>query len=168
IKKTANGAVLIEIPGTDTKNLASELRSRVADVLGEEATVSNPEVKGEIRIVGFDESVTVSDISLAMSKAGDCKASEVSVTPILPMRNGLCMTWVKCPIVSAIKASKIGKVPLGWTMARLELQKPRQIRCYKCWEPGHHQGMCKSGVDRSRACFRCGIDGHSASSCTRE
>ncbi|EFN65242.1 hypothetical protein EAG_04587 [Camponotus floridanus] len=84
------------------------------------------------------------------------------------MRNGLCMTWVKCPIASAIKVSKTGKIPLGWTMARLELQKPRKMRCFKCWELGHHQDICKSKTDRSHACFRCGMDGHSAASCTKE
>lgn len=168
IKKTNNGAVLIEIPGSDTKELARELCSRAANVLGEEVAVSCPEIKGEIRIVGFDESVGASDIAHGVSKAGGCKASEVTITPITPMRNGLCMTWVKCPIAAAIKASKAGKIPLGWTMARLELQKPRKLRCFKCWELGHHRNMCKSGVDRSKACYRCGVDGHPAVSCTNE
>lgn len=168
IKKTTNGAVLIEIPGSDTKDLAGELRSRAADVLGEEAAVSCPEVKGEIRIVGFDESVSASDIALGISKAGGCKTSEVAVTPIIPMRNGLCMTWIKCPIAAALKASKAGKIPLGWTLARLELQKPRKMRCFKCWELGHHRNACKSVEDRTRACFRCGENGHSAASCTKE
>lgn len=168
IKKTAGGAVLIEVPGADSKGLAEELRSRAAQVLGEDAVVVRPEIKGEIRIVGFDESVGVADISKGVAKAGDCNVSEVTVTPITPMRNGLYMTWVKCPLASAIKASKCGKIPLGWTMARLELLKPRVARCFRCWEPGHHQRLCRSENDRSRSCFRCGDDGHSAASCERE
>lgn len=94
IKKTTNGAVLIEVPGANSKDLAGELRSRATNILGEEAIVSCPEIKGEIRVVGFDESVSASDIATGISKAGGCNASEVTITPIIPMRNGLCMTWV--------------------------------------------------------------------------
>lgn len=168
IKKTANGAVLIEVPGADSKGLAEELRSRAATVLGEEAAVSRPEIKGEIRIVGFEESVGVSDITAGIAKAGEYKVSEVSVTPIMPMRNGLFMTWIRCPLTAALLASKRGKIPLGWTMARLELQKPRTPRCFRCWEPGHHKEVCKSEIDRSHACFRCGGHGHSSALCKRE
>lgn len=128
IKKTTNDAVLIEVPGANSKDLAGELRSRATNILGEEAIVSCPEIKGEIRVVGFDESVSASDIAIGISKAGGCNASEVTITPIIPMRNGLCMTWVKCPITAALKASIAGKIPLSWTMARLELQKPRKMR----------------------------------------
>ncbi|EFN61583.1 hypothetical protein EAG_00599, partial [Camponotus floridanus] len=165
IKKTSNGAVLIEIPGTDSKDLAKELRTRAIQVLGDSAAVTTPEVTGEIRVVGFDESVGASEIAASIAKIGGCKLTEVTVTPILPMRNGLCMSWIKCPINAAITAAKAGKIPLGWTYARLELQRPRKMRCFKCWELGHNQNACKSTVDRSRACFRCGKDGHSAASC---
>lgn len=168
IKKTAGGAVLIEVPGVDSKELAEELRTRAAKVLGDGAAVLRPEIKGEIRVVGFDESVDVSDISKGIAKVGGCTVSEITVTPITPMKNGLYMTWIKCPLAAAIKASKNGKIPLGWTMARLELQKPRTPRCFRCWEPGHHQRTCRSEVDRSHACFRCGENGHAAALCVRE
>jgi len=112
--------------------------------------------------------LSVSDIKTSIAKVGDCKKDEIIVSPIIPMRNGLCMTWIKCPISVAIKVAKNGKIPLGWTIARIELQKPRKKRCFRCWELGHHMGACRSEIDRSQACFRCGKDGHSSASCERE
>ncbi|EFN62045.1 hypothetical protein EAG_13286, partial [Camponotus floridanus] len=166
LKKTASGAVLIEIPGSNNKSAAEELRARAANILGEVASVTRPEVLGEIRIVGFDESVNASDIINNITKIGGCAEHEVKVTPITPMRNGLYMTWIKCPLAAAIKASKTGKVSLGWTVARLELQKMNTPRCFRCWYPGHHQSVCKSDVDRSNSCFRCGDKSHKATRCT--
>jgi len=168
VKKTASGAVLIEVPGANSKGVAEELRRRAADVLGEMATVTRPETLGEIRVVGFDESVNASDIITGIAKTGGCGGPEVKVTPITPMRNGLYMTRVKCPLAAAIKASKVGKVSLGWTVARLELQKPSTPRCFRCWYPGHHQSACISEVDRSHTCFRCGEKDHKAIRCTNE
>lgn len=168
IKKTATDAVLIEVPCADSKNLAKKLRSRAATVLGNEAIVSHPEIKGEICIVGFDESVGASEIATEIAKIGECNTNEVTVTPIMPMRNGLYMTWIHCPLSAAVRASKNGKISLGWTMARLDLQGPRIPRCYRCWETGHHSGVCKSQIDKSNACFRCGGLNHASVNCKRE
>lgn len=119
IKKTDTGALLIEIPGTNTKDLAEELRTRASAILSESATVTRPEGKGGIRVVGFDESVNASDIASGIAALGGCDGTEVTVIPITPMRNGLFMTWIRCHATAAVKASKVGKITLGWTVARL-------------------------------------------------
>jgi len=59
IKKSIAGAVVIEVPGNDSKTLAEKLCSKAANVLGADAHVSHPETRAEIRIVGFDESVSL-------------------------------------------------------------------------------------------------------------
>lgn len=146
--------------------MAEELRSRASEVLGPAALVTRPEIKGGLRIVGFDESVC--DIAAAIAEAGGCEASDVTVTPITPMRNGLYMTWVKCPAASALTAAKRGKLTIGWTVVRLELQKPPTPRCFRCWQTGHLKANCTSGQDCTNTCFRCGEPGHKAATCTRE
>lgn len=168
IKKTANGAVLIEVLGNNNKQMAEELRVKATEVLGVTASITRPEVKGCIRVVGFDESVSVTDIMTAIAKAGGCETSEVTVTPITPMRNGLFMTWVRCPALAALAASERGKLAIGWTMVRLELQKPPTPRCFRCWQTGHHKSNCTSEFDYTNTCFRCGSQGHKAAKCTKE
>lgn len=62
-----------------------------------EATVKRPIVKGEMRIFGFDESVSVDDVRHDVSKAGDSLAKKVDVGPIRRMSNELFTVWVCCP-----------------------------------------------------------------------
>lgn len=83
------------------------------------------------------------------------------------MRSGLGLAWFRCPLPSAIKTSSNGRLRLGWATVRVELMPARPLQCYKCWAFGHTKPMCKSLVDRSGSCFRCGISGHVSSGCNK-
>lgn len=159
IRKAANGGVIIEIPGADRVNKAEKLKAKVAEVLGASAKVSRPSVKGELRIIGFDDSVVVDEIADVVAMAGKCRVDEVKVGTIRAMTNGLYSAWVQCPLSAAITASQPGKIHIGWTVARVELLKARPTLCYRCWGKGHVQAQCRSKTDRSCACYRCGEEG---------
>lgn len=168
IRKSAIGGIIIEIPGPDGKIKAEKLRSELTKVLGKSAKVQRPEVKGEIRVIGMDESVTKDELVTAIAGASGCSREEVDVGIPRPMRNGLLMAWAKCPLANAVRVAKVGKLKVGWTVARVEILAARPLQCFKCWHFGHHQSKCNSTTDRSRICFRCNQIGHTVNNCQNE
>jgi hypothetical protein len=38
--------------------------------------------------------------------------------------------WLQCPIAAAIKMANIGRINVGWSMARLDLMKKRPVQYY--------------------------------------
>lgn len=165
IRKAANGGIIIEIPGEDRTKKADILKEKIAEVLGDSAKVTRPKIKGEVRLVGLDDSVVPDEVADTLAMAGGCLSGEVKVGAIRPMANGLYTVWACCPIGAAIKASSSGKIRIGWTVAKIELLKSRQVQCYKCWGKGHLRAQCVSNIDLSGACYRCGNEGHTAVTC---
>lgn len=137
IRHTVNGSVLIEIPGPKGNQQADILQEKLIDALGPRVKVSRPMIRGDIRIIGLDDSITSSEIEEIIVKQGNCKASDIKVGQIRPMNNGLFMVWAQCPLASAIQVSASGKIRIGWTVARKELLKARPTQCFRCWEQGH-------------------------------
>lgn len=133
-----------------------------------DAKITRPSIKGELRIVGFDESVIKEEIGEIVIERGECEYDEINVGNIRPMRNGLFMVWVQCPLAAAVKVANTGKIRLGWSMARVELLEARPQQCFKCWEFGHVRSTCTSKIDRSALCFKCGKSGHSYKDCKNE
>lgn len=165
IRKSANGGIIIEIPGEDKAAKADKLKERISKVLGPTAKVTRPSVKGELRIIGMDDSVIAEEVADVVAANGGCKGEEVKVGLIRLMSNGLFTVWVSCPLSAAIKVSRSGKIRIGWTIAKVEMLKARPTMCYRCWSRGHLQARCDSATDRSNTCYRCGKEGHRASDC---
>jgi len=166
MRRAANGGVIIEISGPEGVVKADSLASRLRDAIGDNAVVSRPVVKADLRVSGFDESVIKDKIIITLIEFGDCLASDVRVGSFRPMRNGLCMTWVQCPLSAALKILRRGKVNLGWSVARVDLMKARPVQCFKCWHFGHVRNNCNSPSDRTGNCFKCGNTNHNSYTCT--
>ncbi|KMQ91113.1 gag-pol polyprotein [Lasius niger] len=62
IRRAANGSMLIEVMGPDGHSKAKALREELCEVLKDEANVTKPVVRGEIRSVGLDDSITAEDV----------------------------------------------------------------------------------------------------------
>lgn len=165
VRKAINGGMLIEVSGEDSKAKAEELVTRLRGLLKDSAVVSCPIKKREVRVVGFDESVTSSEIAEALGNLGGCSTVDIKMGPIRTMNNGLGVVWAQLPVAAAVKITDEGRIRIGWTVARVELLRVRPLQCYRCWEFGHVQSTCRNIVDRRGACFRCGQKGHMASVC---
>ena len=64
----------------------------------------------------------------------------------------------------ALKLLKAAHIKIRWVSCRV--RKKKEInRCYRCLGFGHIAVDCR-GPDRSRCCWRCGEEGHTAGSCT--
>lgn len=73
IKKGIDGAVIIEIPGPDGQNRADLLASKLREVLkNDDVNITRPSIKAEIRVFGFDDSVTTEEICNTIAEKTNC------------------------------------------------------------------------------------------------
>ncbi|XP_073960590.1 uncharacterized protein [Choristoneura fumiferana] len=79
VRKSATGARLIEVPGASSARAADDLAERITKVIGDVATVQRPVKTADLRITGFDESVTPEDIKTAIVLKGGCSTENVKV-----------------------------------------------------------------------------------------
>lgn len=165
IRRAVNGAIVIEVPGPQSKQLAGVLGSRLSEALGEEAGVRNPVARGELRIRGIDPSTTTEKIKNELEALGGCTCDDLKVSPISNMRDGMGIAWINCPLDIALKIAEHGHLKLGWTKVKIELMKKRPVQCFRCWHFGHVKTNCRSDRDRAGACFRCGLVGHKVANC---
>jgi len=77
----------------------------------------------DIRVSGFDESVTKDELIAVLTEVDGCSSSDIRVSPFRPMRNGLGLAWIRCPLVSAIKLVKKNRLNIGWSVARIEMMR---------------------------------------------
>lgn len=96
---------------------------------------------------------------------GGCRPSEISTGPVKRGNNGLGTTWARCPLVVGNRIAEIGRIQVGWAMARVQILETRPFQCFRCLEGGHVKATC-TGIDRSARCYRCGDSGHKAQNCS--
>lgn len=165
IRRAMNGAIVIEVPGPNGKQLASSLSSCLAEVLADDARVLNPVAMGELRLRGIDPSTTMEEIREELERLCGCGRQDFRVSPISVMRDGMGVAWITCPLEFAAKIAEKGVIALGWTRVKIELLKKRPVQCFRCWKFGHVRGNCRSEIDRKGSCFRCGLTGHTVGNC---
>jgi len=167
-KRAATGGFLLEIPGAAASQQADALAASLRDMFPEDrgVRISRPVRKVDLRITGFDDSVTPQEIAEAISQFdGRCGAEDVRVGMIRSSRDGLCTVWAQAPAIAGVPAAEAGKLRLGWARARVALLKGRPLRCFRCLAPGHVQQRCPCPVDRARCCFNCGGSDHVVAAC---
>lgn len=165
IRKGMNGATIIEISGPDNASKADKLATAMQKVLAGEAAVVRPNIKGELRLFGMDESVSVDEVKETIAIEGNCMIGEIKTGRIGRTKSGTGVIWVQCPKSAAITIAGKKRIQIGWTFVRVEALKARPLQCRKCWRIGHVKERCKSSKDFTGSCFRCGTKGHLAQGC---
>jgi len=140
-RRMTTGGLLLEIPGGNAAQRADQMASRLRELFPERSRISRPVRKVELRLTGFDESVTPVEIATAISNfTGGCEAGDVRVGTIRSSRDGL--RTVQAPAAAGVPIAEKGSVDLGWAQARAILLKGRPPRCFQCLAPGHVQQRC--------------------------
>lgn len=102
IRRAVNGAIVIEVPGPEGKQLAGRLKASLTEAFGEDAVVQNPVAMGELRLRGVDPSTTTEEVYAELESIGGCTRQDLKVSTISNMRDGMGVTWVSCPLQTAV------------------------------------------------------------------
>lgn len=165
IRRAANGGLLIEVIGPDGTKGANLLAKKLQEVLRDQARVVKPMIKGQLRLIGLDDSTSIEEVKCVVAQNGGCEEEEIRTGPIRPLNNGLFAVWIQCPINAALKLANMKKVRIGWTLARVDLFENRPVQCFRCWRFGHVRFACAAKEDFSGLCFKCRGSGHLARNC---
>jgi len=165
IRKGISGTTIIEISGPDNIKKADLLAMEMSKMLTGEAQISRPNIKGEIKLTGLDESITVDDVRNAIASEGSCKSNDIKVGKIGRNRYGDGIVWAKCPKTAALVLAEKKKLQIGWSRVTVELLPSRPIQCHKCWSLGHVRSNYRSNKDYTGRCFRCGEKDHKVEAC---
>jgi len=124
IRRAATGAMVIEIPGEDTKQKANELARRLTSALSDlNVRVARPVRTAELRVSGLNDSISREDVALALGEIGGTSWLEIRTVEIRRNQRGMGVMWASCPLEAAIKVAEAGRVTVGWSSARMELLK---------------------------------------------
>lgn len=96
IRRDVTGGLLIQIPGKEGRKKARQLQNKLQEVLGGDVRVTIPSKRAEIRITGFDDSVTEEEILEKVASVGGCSKDDVKMGAIRQLYSGLCAVWVQC------------------------------------------------------------------------
>lgn len=166
-KRALTSALTLEFPGPEgnvsADNLANKLRNLFANKEG--IKISRPVKMAEMRIRDLDDSIRPDELKYVVTEAGGCHEGEVRVGPIRKNIDGLGIAWIKCPLSATNKIMERGRLQIGWANARVQMLEARPLQCFRCLESGHVKDQCRSKIDRSDRCYRCGEKRHKAQTC---
>ncbi|KMQ88441.1 gag-pol polyprotein [Lasius niger] len=166
IRKTTTGDMLIVLTKENTDK-APGLQKAIADLLGEEAQVVSKVQEEDLEIKDLDETTTKEEVLEALQNAAgkDCKITVDAIKSLRKAYGGTQTASVRLAVTMAKKVvGERGKIKMGWVNCRIRgVERP-----IKCWHFGHLANKCKSGVDRSKLCVKCGKDGHKVADCKEE
>ncbi|XP_032690633.1 uncharacterized protein LOC116853609 [Odontomachus brunneus] len=168
-KRAIAGALILEVSGSEGDKLANALAERLRVVFAgaEGVRIYRPSKKAEIRLHNLEDSVTAAEIPAAVAGSSGGDPSDVGWGGGLRRApNGLATAWIQCPVSVAKKVAEAGRIQVGWGLARAEVLAARPLQCFRCLEEGHVRQHCRSEINRSGLCYRCGGPGHQAAECT--
>ncbi|XP_033250738.1 uncharacterized protein LOC117189778 [Drosophila miranda] len=164
IRRTAKGELLLELNGASKSNTA-KLKEDISAALGLQTGIRAVSEELCVEVRDLDSLVEKEDIAAAIAASIDAPSVDTSaIKSLRPSFAGTQLAVVCLPPVQARALLMVGKLKVGWTSCRIR-ERTAQRRCYRCLEFGHLAIRCKSAVDRTGCCLRCGVNGHKAATC---
>lgn len=167
VRRAANGGIIYEVSGEDKEKKADLLAAKMKEVLAakEGVRVTRPCKKGELRVLGLDETATAAEVATIVANIGECSLEDIKTNKVRFNRGTMGTIWVQCPIKAAEKLVAMGSIRVGWVTAKIESLKARPLQCYRCLERGHVREVCSDPADRTNCCYNCGSTEHKANNC---
>lgn len=164
LRKTATGARIFEISGSERGAKADQLAGRLREAISEAARVDRPEKSADLLIKDLEDSVAIGELIAALADKGGCAVEHIKPGTLRVGSNGLGTMFVQCPVAAAKRIAQ-GRMLIGLSSPRIEVVEGRPLRCFRCLALGHTRATCTSEFERCNLCFRCGEAGHVASAC---
>ncbi|XP_028170411.1 uncharacterized protein LOC114360055 [Ostrinia furnacalis] len=164
-RRTATGARMLEISGSQSGEKADQLAVKLNEVLEGVARVARPVRRVGLRITELDDSVSKEEVIEAIAAKTGCQKEAIKAGEIRPGPRGVGAILVSCPVTAA-QVLSTGRLLVGWSSARVSFLESRPLRCFKCLGLGHTKQLCPSSSTRNELCFRCGHPGHKSTSCS--
>jgi len=126
ITRAVTGGYKFEISGEDrvakADRLAAKLHKGVAGI-----KVTRPCKLTGMRVKNLDASIASEEVQAALAREGQCSLDEVKVGVIKRPPDGLGTLWAQCPLVSANRIEKSGKIRVGWATLKIEILPDRSL-----------------------------------------
>uniref|UniRef100_A0A2S2NLW0 CCHC-type domain-containing protein n=1 Tax=Schizaphis graminum TaxID=13262 RepID=A0A2S2NLW0_SCHGA len=171
MRETRDGSLLIELAkGWKSPSAAKTIAAAISYKLGDSVgRVSQLGVQTKVEILDLDAVSTAAEVLEALRSAipgqDEQEASEsICDVRIWPTRSGQQIATAKMSR-HARAASLITRVTVDWSMCRVRARTLPPERCYRCQGFCHNSRSCTE-VDRSGACWRCGLTDHRMKDCT--
>lgn len=168
IRRTAAGDIILVLDKVSDDKTAL-YRTAIENTLGADAEIKSRIHETTIEIKDLDEVTTKEEIrnSLQTIIGEDYTVKTEHIKSLRRAYGSTQTAVVSLPAQVAKIATEVGKLRVGWVVCRVrELMKP--MKCFKCWQYGHMSRNCRTGIDRTNCCIRCGGEGHKADKCTTE
>lgn len=165
IRRTMTGDMLITL-SRKSADKGQALQRTITGILQDDAKVVCKGPQETIEIRDIDEDTTKEEIQAALKEeVGKDHDIPLEGIKIRKAFRGTQTAAVTLPMTIARKLVEgTGKIHVGWVNCRIK-ETTRPIQCFKCWHFGHVGPQCKSQVDRSKLCIRCGQEGHRIADC---
>jgi hypothetical protein len=150
-KRAKTEGLLLEVSGEDSAPRADALASKLAEVLGDtQVRVARPTIWVEIRVHDLLDSASSAEVVEAVAKTGGCQSEQIRAGDIKKSPSGLFQIWLRVPQAAARKVAALGKVRIGWTVARVEALQSRPLQCHRCLKFGHVRQQCTEATGPQR------------------
>jgi len=165
IRRTRNGVMLFELK-RDPLVKSSAFKEFLEKSLEGVAKVKALTHEVVVECRNIDEVTTEDEIRTAIMEQFQLgEAAEDARIRMRKAYGNMQTATIKLPGEAANKLLAVGKIKVGWTICSLRTTIQLE-RCYRCMGFGHQAKQCK-GNDVSKACRRCGEEGHIGRTCDK-